>query len=169
MKSRLPPTPSFLSKSNATPRLWTSPNLARTAQVGRVLPVCVACRCPRGQQGLPIPTRLSSVRSLRGRGGHLPPQEALVAQLDRASDYESEGREFESLRARHSLNPLVRCRASSAGEAESPRKRRRFASGRRSTLPGYLPIVLKHPLSGVRPPRMREIARASAYRRRWPS
>src|SRR6266508_153724 len=26
---------------------------------------------------------------------------ALVAQLDRASDFESEGREFESLRARH--------------------------------------------------------------------
>src|ERR1700736_6332146 len=28
---------------------------------------------------------------------------ALVAQLDRASDFESEGREFESLRARHHL------------------------------------------------------------------
>jgi hypothetical protein len=26
---------------------------------------------------------------------------ALVAQLDRASDFDSEGREFESLRARH--------------------------------------------------------------------
>jgi hypothetical protein len=34
----------------------------------------------------------------------LPPQPcAPLAQLDRASDYESEGREFESLRARHSL------------------------------------------------------------------
>jgi hypothetical protein len=29
---------------------------------------------------------------------------ALVAQLDRASDFESEGREFESLRARHQKN-----------------------------------------------------------------
>jgi hypothetical protein len=29
---------------------------------------------------------------------------ALVAQLDRASDFESEGREFESLRARHHLS-----------------------------------------------------------------
>jgi hypothetical protein len=29
------------------------------------------------------------------------PLRALVAQLDRASDFESEGREFESLRARH--------------------------------------------------------------------
>jgi hypothetical protein len=28
---------------------------------------------------------------------------ALVAQLDRASDFESEGREFESLRARQSI------------------------------------------------------------------
>lgn len=27
--------------------------------------------------------------------------DALVAQLDRASDFDSEGREFESLRARH--------------------------------------------------------------------
>ena len=29
------------------------------------------------------------------------PPHALVAQLDRASDFDSEGREFESLRARH--------------------------------------------------------------------
>jgi hypothetical protein len=32
---------------------------------------------------------------------------ALVAQLDRASDFESEGREFESLRARHEINDLA--------------------------------------------------------------
>ncbi len=32
----------------------------------------------------------------------IEPTHALVAQLDRASDFESEGREFESLRARHS-------------------------------------------------------------------
>ena len=32
---------------------------------------------------------------------------ALVAQLDRASDFESEGREFESLRARHEIKNLV--------------------------------------------------------------
>jgi hypothetical protein len=30
----------------------------------------------------------------------IEPRHALVAQLDRASDFESEGREFESLRAR---------------------------------------------------------------------
>jgi hypothetical protein len=30
-----------------------------------------------------------------------PGPNALVAQLDRASDFDSEGREFESLRARH--------------------------------------------------------------------
>ena len=35
---------------------------------------------------------------LTGWGHHAP--HALVAQLDRASDFESEGREFESLRAR---------------------------------------------------------------------
>jgi hypothetical protein len=33
---------------------------------------------------------------------------ALVAQLDRASDFESEGREFESLRARQDFNDLTR-------------------------------------------------------------
>jgi hypothetical protein len=32
---------------------------------------------------------------------------APLAQLDRASDYESEGREFESLRARHSFQGLT--------------------------------------------------------------
>jgi hypothetical protein len=32
---------------------------------------------------------------------------ALVAQLDRASDFESEGREFESLRARHENQLLM--------------------------------------------------------------
>src|SRR5262249_40944251 len=31
---------------------------------------------------------------------------APLAQLDRASDYESEGREFESLRARHAFNQI---------------------------------------------------------------
>jgi hypothetical protein len=31
---------------------------------------------------------------------------APLAQLDRASDYESEGREFESLRARHRINQI---------------------------------------------------------------
>jgi hypothetical protein len=43
------------------------------------------------------------------RYGALP--NAPVAQLDRASDFESEGREFESLRARQfspSLEPLER-------------------------------------------------------------
>ena len=36
-----------------------------------------------------------------------PPRAALVAQLDRASDFESEGREFESLRARQILMTMV--------------------------------------------------------------
>jgi hypothetical protein len=37
--------------------------------------------------------------------GHAP--HALVAQLDRASDFESEGREFESLRARQQNQSLI--------------------------------------------------------------
>src|SRR5580704_12968560 len=36
------------------------------------------------------------------------PPGAPVAQLDRALDYESRGREFESLRARHLINHLAR-------------------------------------------------------------
>src|ERR1700744_5644861 len=43
--------------------------------------------------------------------------QALVAQLDRASDFDSEGREFESLRARH-LTP---------GHTIAVKKRRSFA------------------------------------------
>src|SRR5262249_24053760 len=49
----------------------------------------------------------SNVSSAESRQGgrdkitHVPPYCAPLAQLDRASDYESEGREFESLRARH--------------------------------------------------------------------
>src|SRR5262249_41223377 len=55
----------------------------------------------------------SAIGSPRLFFGHVPfgkprfavflPQ-ALVAQLDRASDFDSEGREFESLRARHSTH-----------------------------------------------------------------
>ena len=37
------------------------------------------------------------------QGDHGPVKDALVAQLDRALDYESRGREFESSRARHFL------------------------------------------------------------------
>ena len=36
-----------------------------------------------------------------------PPACAPVAQLDRASDYESEGRTFESFRARQLFNPVL--------------------------------------------------------------
>ena len=48
-------------------------------------------------------------------------RDALVAQLDRASDYESEGQGFESLRARHfpyifNFRELI-CRYSSVGRA----------------------------------------------------
>ena len=38
----------------------------------------------------------------------IDPTHALVAQLDRASDFESEGREFESLRARQHLGLQIK-------------------------------------------------------------
>jgi hypothetical protein len=41
------------------------------------------------------------------REAAIVPASALVAQLDRASDFESEGREFESLRARHKIKYLA--------------------------------------------------------------
>jgi hypothetical protein len=43
---------------------------------------------------------------------------ALVAQLDRASDFDSEGREFESLRARHSIKQLHRCAPMRASQGD---------------------------------------------------
>ena len=46
------------------------------------------------------PTMLACI-SDDAQGDHGPVKDALVAQLDRALDYESRGREFESSRARH--------------------------------------------------------------------
>jgi hypothetical protein len=46
------------------------------------------------------PTMLACI-SDDAQGDHGPMKDALVAQLDRALDYESRGREFESSRARH--------------------------------------------------------------------
>ena len=62
----------------------------------------VTARAPRqragalGRAGLKFAHRPTRFRASPER------RRALVAQLDRASDYESEGRAFESLRARHS-------------------------------------------------------------------
>ena len=51
----------------------------------------------------PVPDRHRGLVQLDIRvAGSLSGPQAPVAQLDRASDFESEGREFESLRARHS-------------------------------------------------------------------
>src|SRR6185437_4744504 len=51
--------------------------------------------------------RLTGIRERHVKIISVPPQGcAPLAQLDRASDYESEGREFESLRARHKINNL---------------------------------------------------------------
>ncbi len=53
-----------------------------------------------------LPKFLTGPRKLR----FFPPRasrKAPVAQLDRASDYESEGQGFESLRVYHSKNPVT--------------------------------------------------------------
>ena len=46
------------------------------------------------------PTMLASIAD-GAQADQRPMKDALVAQLDRALDYESRGREFESSRARH--------------------------------------------------------------------
>ena len=48
------------------------------------------------------PTKLASIAD-DAQADQGPMKDALVAQLDRALDYESRGREFESSRARHFL------------------------------------------------------------------
>jgi hypothetical protein len=60
---------------------------------------------PRGCQAAKSRTAVAARVISRGGEGHTCPErtiprEAPVAQLDRALDYESRGREFESLRAR---------------------------------------------------------------------
>ena len=54
-----------------------------------------------GQDSTAGPPRSSLVSGSRWPDLRDPDWTALVAQLDRASDYESEGRTFESFRARH--------------------------------------------------------------------
>src|ERR687897_1719358 len=51
-------------------------------------------------------TRLFHALSIRLSSGIISRLHALVAQLDRASDYESEGRRFESCRARPQKWPI---------------------------------------------------------------
>ena len=53
------------------------------------------------------PTMLASIAD-DAQADQRPMKDALVAQLDRALDYESRGREFESSRARHFLSSKVR-------------------------------------------------------------
>jgi hypothetical protein len=61
-------------------------------------------RLGAGRSRRVAPTRFGRYGRRRRPPGNSSPDRgphALVAQLDRASDFESEGREFESLRARH--------------------------------------------------------------------
>src|ERR1700722_2930850 len=48
-----------------------------------------------------------AIIGLISTGNFLPSKFAPLAQLDRASGYEPEGREFESLRAHHSFHSLL--------------------------------------------------------------
>jgi hypothetical protein len=61
---------------------------------------------------------------------------APVAQLDRASDYESEGRTFESFRARHFgiIQDKTAIGASDGTPTSEPRVQRRSFSGLRKLL-----------------------------------
>src|SRR6516162_40288 len=74
----------------STQERWRRGGKMRYTVAGRVPP-------PGSRKGDPLGL-------LTGWGQHAP--HALVAQLDRASDFESEGREFESLRARQISNDL---------------------------------------------------------------
>jgi hypothetical protein len=61
--------------------------------------VLTAWRVPKTQNGFGV----LAPHVERDDQAAIVPCAALVAQLDRASDFESEGREFESLRARQNL------------------------------------------------------------------
>jgi hypothetical protein len=61
------------------------------------------CSCPPEQK------RLEAALAFAARLRRLKPTQAPVAQLDRAPDYESGGREFESLRARQLFQWLACC------------------------------------------------------------
>src|SRR5262245_35335985 len=63
-----------------------------------------AASLPNSTAACMLPRRCRSVRSAPFASIAAKPQ-ALVAQLDRAPDFESGGRGFESLRARHRSNP----------------------------------------------------------------
>src|SRR5438067_2864127 len=88
--------------ASSSARRWRSASMLRLSEVLRTLSSVIV----RGNE-----SRSSSVPA-EGCARRLLPlcrapavsrQRAPVAQLDRAPDYESGGREFESLRARHSL------------------------------------------------------------------
>ena len=49
----------------------------------------------------------TKILAIIGNGFILPNRPAPLAQLDRASGYEPEGREFESLRAHHDFQPFT--------------------------------------------------------------
>jgi hypothetical protein len=54
-----------------------------------------------------LATRRDAVTIIRATRLDVEKTNALVAQLDRASDFDSEGREFESLRARQQVKSIL--------------------------------------------------------------
>src|ERR1700747_1480041 len=83
---------------------------------GRKGPFTPISACPRPCQARPERVASALFRDLQQGlqrpsvdllGSRFMRKNAPVAQLDRASDYESEGRTFESFRARHKIRPFL--------------------------------------------------------------
>src|SRR2546427_589474 len=98
-------------------------------------------RTARGQARV---VRSAPARRMLHYGLHRAP----VAQLDRASGFEPEGREFESLRARHSKpSPIIHLRCYFEGTLRTPvstPERTRFwsvESGTRTRLPNLTTFI----------------------------
>ncbi len=83
-----------------SPRKISMPEKFEAAAISAGSAGAATARC-----AIRLPAGAAAGRTERNRSGRRSEWRsylhALVAQLDRASDFESEGREFESLRARH--------------------------------------------------------------------
>ncbi len=102
---RPPPSRGGLSPSHGLAR-----GIAPWPCGSKAIASAAICSCPQSRKPLDAHDRFRGGRSMT------PPRSvcAPVAQLDRAPDYESGGREFESLRARHRIR-----RSTLSGPAES--------------------------------------------------
>src|SRR3982750_2194742 len=96
-----------------------------------------------------------------GLSPRLLAKNALVAQLDRAPDYESGGQEFESLRARHPFFPELRCGDTLRNKRYFPANfaHSRIRTGSRDPQnPQFLTVSIHNsPFAEMRPPVSREV------------